>query len=158
MDAYRTCKKCNKSKSIEEFVCNKLCKGGYEHQCVVCRIEQVRKHYNSIEGRAKKMFRDAKARAKKANVSFDITLDWILVKLERGVCEETGIILDLNTFGTRRHTYNAPSLDRVIPELGYTKENTKMTCFMYNCAKNEFTKGELFEVCSAFVNNFEIKQ
>lgn len=34
----RTCKKCRKEKSLEDFTANKLCKFGREHSCKECTI------------------------------------------------------------------------------------------------------------------------
>ena len=157
MKEKRICRKCNEEKLLELFVYNPLCKKNREWECKMCRINYVRKRYNSIHGRAQKLYTDTLNRSLAKGRDHDLTVEWIEDKLRNGVCEETGIKLDLNTFGReRRHIYNAPSLDKVNPDGGYTMDNVKMTCLIYNIAKGEYTKEVLYNFCKELVKHFEI--
>lgn len=85
--------------------------------------------YRSIRGRARHLARMAEKRRPEG---FGLTPEWVQEKLERGVCEITGIPLLLA--GPPKGAWS-PSLDRTNNALGYTKENTKLVCYMYNTAK-----------------------
>jgi len=67
---------------------------------------------------AKRMFDAARIRAKKNNIPFDITLDDVVVPTH---CPWLGIPLFVGTGGGMGD--NPPSLDKLIPELGYTRGN-----------------------------------
>lgn len=42
----------------------------------------------------------------------------------------------------------APSLDRIDPEGGYTKDNVQVVVWFYNCAKQRFTDDEVIDLCT----------
>ena len=102
---------------------------GLENQ----RLRKLR-YKNSLQGRAKALVDSARKRAKEYSRDFDIDFSFIKEKLERGVCEATGIAFVLEA----DHPY-APSIDRVDSALGYTASNTKVVVHMYNMCKNNWT-------------------
>lgn len=83
------------------------------------------------------MFYDARKRAIKLGLPFAIEPDDIIIPDQ---CPVLGIPLDGRD---RNHT---PSLDRVIPQRGYTIENICVISFRANRMKGDATVAELLSV------------
>lgn len=79
----------------------------------------------------------AKANAKRAGVPFDLTLEDMVIP-ER--CPILGIPLDRE--GPRKSD-NSPTVDRIVPELGYVKGNFAVISWRANRLKNNATPKEL---------------
>lgn len=76
----------------------------------------------------------AKKRANEQNVSFGLEESDIVFP-ER--CPVLGIpIILLETDGPRKRTDNTPSLDRIIPALGYVKDNVSIISWRANSLKS----------------------
>jgi len=84
-----------------------------------------------------KMLARAKSRAKKNNLPFNIELDDIVIPDK---CPLLGIKLKSNSDKT---SPNNPSLDKIIPELGYVKGNIWVVSLRANKLKNDATLKEL---------------
>jgi hypothetical protein len=83
---------------------------------------------------------NAKRRARNAGVPFDLTRDDIPPIPE--FCPALGIHLRVNT-GSSGFSPNSPSLDRIIPELGYVKGNVQWLSNQANTMKSNATPDEL---------------
>lgn len=80
-----------------------------------------------------KVFRGhVKRRARDAKVEFDLDLEWFKERIERGVCEATGLPFVDSDKPMAPFTH---SVDRTDPSKGYTKDNCKMVIWIYNAAK-----------------------
>lgn len=78
------------------------------------------------------LLQNAKKRAKQKNLPIDITVEDIIVP---EVCPVFGIkIITGNSLEERD---SSPSLDRIIPELGYVKGNIKVISFKANSLKKD---------------------
>ena len=84
----------------------------------------------------------AKTRAKKQGVPFSITPEDVF-KLVRDVevCPVLGLRFNYENKGG--HKDNSPTLDKFIPELGYTKENTYLLSYRANSLKSNATLQEV---------------
>jgi hypothetical protein len=114
-------------------------------------------YYVTTRGRAAHMLNSAHQRAKQLDVTCSITRDWIEKKLDAGVCEVTGLPFDLSVgSGRGRHKENAfsPSLDRKIQTGGYTPENVRVTCWIYNRARGAFPDADLDRMLRALAKNY----
>lgn len=89
----------------------------------------------------KEMLKKAKERAKAKGLIFD--LEWDDFRIPE-VCPLLGIPL---CRGTGRLTDNSPSLDRIIPEEGYTKGNVIVISHRANRIKSNSTLEELELIC-----------
>ena len=78
----------------------------------------------------------ARTRAKKKGVPFDITTKY-MKKLYTGKCDVTDTEFDLTPDGSRINK-NAPSIDRICPELGYVKGNVRFVTAHLNVAMSEY--------------------
>jgi hypothetical protein len=85
----------------------------------------------------------AKERAKTKNISFDLTLDF----LESIATNECPVFKTPFVWGRGkgRHPYQA-SLDKIIPELGYVKNNVVFISHKANLIKQDVTEKELYLV------------
>lgn len=81
----------------------------------------------------------AKSRAKKLGLPFDLTLDDVQIPV---VCPILGIELVKNYRGPGP-SHNSPSLDRIQPELGYVKGNIQVISNRANLMKNDASLEEL---------------
>ena len=90
------------------------------------------------------MWSNAKRRALKSGVPFNIDIEDIFVP---EMCPILGIPLSVNA---NVPSDSSPSLDRVNPVLGYTKDNINVISYRANRLKNSFTHEELL-ACLAYV-------
>ena len=98
----------------------------------------------SLREVAMKMVRAAKTRAAIAKVPFSLTADDIVIP---HVCPALGIPLIV---GQEQATDNSPSLDRVLPLLGYVAGNVIVISNRANRIKNNATIPELRAIADFF--------
>jgi hypothetical protein len=84
----------------------------------------------------------ARRRAKAEGLTFDLTIDDIVVP---EVCPVLGISLFK---GTRKNRDHSPSVDRFLPVLGYTRRNIRVISWRANDLKKNATVEELTKVLS----------
>ena len=111
--------------------------------------EAIKKHralwYSIPENRIKHTLTQAKRRALKNNVLFDITFEDLLPLPER--CPVFNMPLNYSGTGDKRgFVDNSPSIDRLIPSLGYTKGNVKIVSWRANRIKSDASVHELSKV------------
>ncbi len=111
--------------------------------CVQCGKDRSKEHTRTHP--ANRALAAAKNRAKTEGLDFDLTLEDIL-PIPR-VCPVLGIAMAKGMGG---HTAASPSLDKIRPELGYTKGNIHWISYRANLIKNNATVGELRMVADYF--------
>lgn len=77
------------------------------------------------------------ARAKYRDLTFSLTRKWLEKRLEPMCCEVTGVKLDWS------NNAKCPSVDRIDCSKGYTMKNCRITSWMYNRARGNFTDKEV---------------
>lgn len=92
------------------------------------------------EGHAYKRYHARKSHAKKNNIPFDISLEYV-ISLITDRCPVLDIPLSW-TIRSKTVTENSPSLDRIIPELGYIEGNVCWISARANTIKNSGTAEE----------------
>ena len=109
------------------------------------------KYYTTTKGRASFLLNNARKRAVRDGVECTITQSWIKEKLEVGVCEATGLPLELTVGYGKGHRKNSfsPSLDRISQRGNYSPENTRLTCWIYNRARGAFPDGDFEKMLRA---------
>ena len=93
-----------------------------------------------------------KSKCKRYNIPFNLTIEDIVIP---EVCPKTGIKLVVHT--ERGKYIDTPSVDRIIPALGYVKGNIQIVCYWYNIAKFTWEESVFIEMCKKIVNNNETK-
>jgi hypothetical protein len=128
-------------KRPQALYCSKVCKYNSNKN-----LDSIANYNNSIEGRAKTMWHNSRAR----NEIHTITEEWIVSILEQGRCQVTNLPFEWQ-YGVGKQPF-APSLDQIVPGLGYTPENTRVVVWIYNAAKNIFTDEDVLKMASALTN------
>lgn len=88
---------------------------------------------------ARHLFNTAKRRARAYGIPFQITLEDVVVP---ECCPVLGINLEWSS-GRRGGGMTSPSLDRIVPSLGYVKGNVAVISWRANCIKRDATATEL---------------
>ena len=89
--------------------------------------------------------RDAKKRAKKFNIDFNLTEEYVeSIYPKDGKCPALGIKLK------RKDGSNAPSLDRIIPSLGYVEGNIQWVSKLANQIMSSATPDQVIQVGTYF--------
>lgn len=94
-----------------------------------------------------KFLQNAKGRAKRKRVPFDLDLNY-LYSIITDACPifKTQFLWQTSGLGKGRTEPNSPSLDRIIPELGYVKGNMVFISHLANKIKTDATEKELYAV------------
>lgn len=162
MDNEYTCRRCKKDKNRNEMarhINNEL-----RPYCWDCwekdTPEDEKKRFYEVRSRRRKderdwhrenieyvLWRSAKARAKKQNLPFSLTIDDIIIP---EVCPVLGIKIKQGEFKTEN---SSPSLDKVVPEKGYTKENARIISWRANNLKKDGTKEEFEKILKYIKEN-----
>lgn len=87
------------------------------------------------------MLRAARQRAKLKSIPFELTIEDLPSAIPE-TCPVLGIPICSNV-GGRKTTPNSPSIDRVIPALGYVKGNVRIISHRANQIKSDATTEEL---------------
>ena len=136
-EEHLVCQGCGETKPHTEF---RKRKGGWVSTwCKACVNKKYwrdpqQAHLNAI-----------KCRARKSNHPFDLDLDDLQIP-ER--CPVLNIpLLDWGDNGIHDTMDNSPSLDRLVPELGYIKSNVRVISQRANRIKHNATLEELKALC-----------
>jgi hypothetical protein len=124
-DRFRTCSRCKKV---------------YEptNRMTICKPCNSKRVIKGTPAQSKMLAR-AKGRAKEKGLPFDITKDDLQIP---AVCPVLGIGLVI-TEGKSGAFKNSPSLDKIVPELGYVKGNVRVISQLANQMKGAATAEEL---------------
>ena len=124
--------------------------GNFASVCQKCYNKQC----NGFKTRNPKKFmvQCAKQRAKKAGVPFSITDEDFEIP---EFCPVLGVKLES---GTKKYHDNSPSLDRVVPELGYVPGNIVVMSFRANRIKGDASVEEMEIVLSWLKNQLKAQK
>ncbi len=146
----RTCAICGNRKPYSDFSKTGW-KGTLRSVCKECRNAAARKREamrrESTAFRASKLVAGAKARSLAKGIPFDLTVEWLKKILDQGVCEASGIAFNFQ----EKRGWNTPSLDRIIPEEGYTQKNTRVILFALNAGCGNWGEGKLLKIASTIM-------
>ena len=140
MSKTKVCYKCKVELLIEFFHRRSGSKDGMQSWCHECTRESVLVWQRNNPRKA--LLHNAKGRAKKAGLPFELTvhvLNW------PSHCPVLGIPLIYGGERGRQHAQSA-SLDRVIPHLGYTATNVRVISWRANSIKGDAEAYELHKV------------
>jgi len=143
----KTCSACEVQKLYEEFHKNSYAKDGLQTRCIECRRKlETTKDYRAIyindnKWRLKQLYHAAKARAKRKNLDFNLTVEDVLEMYPKeGFCPVFGFKFE---WGTRKDRDKSPSIDRIDSTKGYIKGNCQIISWKANRIKCNFTLEDL---------------
>lgn len=108
----------------------------------------VKNFEKKTKNKERVMWQSARERAKKFNLPFEITPSDIVIPK---ICPILGIPL---IQGNGKAHANSPSLDRIIPELGYTPNNIQVISHKANTIKSNASMSELMVFCLWVMENY----
>jgi hypothetical protein len=94
----------------------------------------------------KRFLASTKSLAKERKMVFDLDEAWFKERLDRGICEVTGLPIKVKQYvqGARGDRgFFSPSIDRIDNAVGYIPSNCRIVCWCYNLCKNQFTDREV---------------
>lgn len=121
-----------RAKKLDEY--NATARKRYQDKHEIILLQSARRRERFPE---KTLLALAKARAKRKGIPFDITVDDIHIPDN---CPLLGVPMFRSIGSIGR---NSPTIDRIIPELGYTKGNIWVISSRANLIKNDSTLEEL---------------
>jgi hypothetical protein len=157
------CSKCGKDKQLFSLLVNGVervrsrCMPCHAARSYASRLRKKDEHVgkarqrlvDSLERRAYVIWKRAKDRAKKRSLVFELTKDFVAAQLSLGYCSATNLKFDLS-FDETKLNPRSPSLDRIDPTLGYTFQNTRMVCWIFNRAKGDGSDKDVRMLVEAF--------
>lgn len=99
-------------------------------------------------GRAYRLLNKAQTRAKAAGLEYTLTTAWVLARLDAG-CEVTGLPFELGRDGTTKPF--AASIDRRDNTKGYTEDNCRLVCLIFNYAKCTWSDADVRTMAAALL-------
>ena len=105
------------------------------------------RHMLNYKTRLRKLMHMAKNRAESKNLDFNIDTNHLVGLWDKnyGCCALTGTRFILDKYGEKGQVHhNAPSIDRIIPNRGYTKGNVRLITYHLNISLSDFG-ADIFE-------------
>ncbi len=96
-----------------------------------------KKYSMTSTGRARRLCQAAQQRRASRELGFDLTHQWVLDRLEAGVCELSGLPFFFRVGKERPHPY-APSIDRIDSSKGYLQSNCRLVLWCLNAGMLDF--------------------
>lgn len=104
--------------------------------------QKIRK--SGVSGKVQLLLGNIKARVKQGEIPMDLDFDY-LVSIATDNCPVDGLPLDweMNSVTEGKATDRSPSIDRIIPSLGYVKGNVKFIANKWNTWKSNMLLRDL---------------
>ena len=112
-------------------------------------------YVKTLRGRALKLINNARSRSNTKGIEITLDVDWLVDKLEKGVCELTGMSFNLDAPVNESRRVDAPSLDRIDKNKGYTPDNTRVVLWAVNNALGEYGTERIYPILQAMIKGIE---
>lgn len=144
-DGLWLCERCNTYKSKLDFIYRKdgLIRFRF---CKKCKYkaskDSIHRTYTSY---IRNLMRHTKHRMSKSDIPYDLDAQYCIDLWDRqqGRCFYTDTMLNINNTDKSRYNHHSASLDRIIPNLGYSKGNVVWCQQRINVMKNDATLEEM---------------
>lgn len=122
--------------------------------------KKLKTRLQTVDARLRRLLQSAKGRARKKQIEYDLDFDFLkgLFINQESKCSLTGIKFCLN-LQNKTKTVNplSPSLDRIDPSGGYTKDNVRLILSCVNIALNQFGEEFFTQWATEFVSRLSVK-
>jgi hypothetical protein len=136
----RTCVVCHQTKTAARALLNPEKQLGYRRNHRARKAE-AKPWYELLGG--------AKVRSEKLGLEYDLDEAWAASRWD-GRCALTGIEL---VRGKKHLGPLSPTIDRIRPELGYTKSNCRFVCLAVNSFKNSGPESLMYDLAERLIAN-----
>lgn len=150
----RICNGCNQLKHFKEFRKLKKDRGWIAQdgsrrysRCKICERLSMSNRYR--EDPTLQVWNSLKINAKKNGFPFKITKEYLrsIIQNAPKVCPALGIPMEMSNYGKHKgKNANSPSIDKIIPELGYVEGNLLMVTDLANRIKTNATPEQIIKV------------
>lgn len=155
------CKICNNLLDLSEFrIRGNNQKGYWENNiCKKCDVQLIKDYRLTDKGIAAEIARRTKHVSKKETLPFDLDKKWVLDKLNEinWKCELTGLPMikkrDNLQHSNTGFQWNSLSIDKIIPQLGYVKNNVRFVLNQINCFKQDGPDDRMYMLAEALLRN-----
>jgi hypothetical protein len=135
-DGKKQCPRCGHWKTLEDEY-NKSERSWYGYQTTCRDCDHQKQRATRVKYVEKQLLKSAGRRARDYDVPFNITLEDIVIP---DACPVFRTAMYMGTKGDNR---NSPSIDRIIPELGYVPGNIQVISMKANTMKQDASPDEL---------------
>lgn len=141
------CKECN-ARRAREFRARYKAETGNADYRGTGKIKNYPEEDRLLISNIRLKIQHAKRNNKRTDRAFNIDLDYLyqLYKQQKGLCALTGWQMQIEGDSNLKM-----SLDKIVPELGYTKGNVQWTIFCANRAKGDMLYEDLVSMCKMIV-------
>jgi len=133
----KRCIECGTIKRIDEFHVTRQCLFGVYSICKECRKPHAQALYKALSFE-RTLYQSAKGRAGRNGREFSISIEDIVIP---AVCPVLCVPIE-----RVRGSWYAPSIDRIDPDGGYTKDNILVMSKRANTLKNNMTYDEAMKL------------
>ena len=152
IEGSKVCPKCKERKLLYDFYAA-FTKGRIHSWCKECESIHAYAYYTNNWER--KRIKDAKTRARYLKIPFNLTEEYIKsIAPTDMVCPALGIQMKVGE-NFKDSKVSAPSLDRLIPKLGYVKGNIVIVSTRANTLKRDATPEELMKIAKFYKKVFK---
>ena len=160
----KKCSVCQLIKDVSEFSPRKDRPSGLYSCCKPCKC--IKRHNatqrdrltNPIDLWIKRTYQWTKSRAQTKHVEFNLTMEFLQELIIKSDLKCSYCLKQLNFQRQYEDRWDAPSIDRIIPSLGYTQSNSLICCYRCNAIKNDATSDELYMLSEAVKHWTQIRQ
>ena len=146
--------RCNECLEKKDVVSDYYWNGERPHRkCKECEKARQNKARSNPYRRAKMICQQKKSIANRLGVRFDLDADWLIEKIEAGVCEFSGIPFADSESGSYNNPF-VPSIDRIKPGGDYTKDNCRVVVNILNGFMANYTDDEVLITCKAIYERY----
>lgn len=153
----KKCPNCKKILPLESFSKSAKQKGGLSYQCKKCQssyyVGRYKTKRDGFEFQCHEILRKKRAYCRNKKILFDLELEWMKARMAQTHCEVTGIKYEEDKSGPFSR-----SLDRILPDKGYTPENTRVVARIYNIAKQNWLDSVVLKMATALVERHKAEQ